>query len=52
MSKKQLTKRQVEKIENDYWEQMNILNGQPELYEAVTNYVNYLKTVAKKGYLK
>lgn len=45
MSKKPLTELQVKKLEDDYYDQMNILNGNHELYNAVSKYVEYLKSM-------
>lgn len=48
MSKKKLTPIQIRKLEEDYYEQMNILNGHHELYDAVTKYVAYLISKQKE----
>jgi|TARA_R110000851_G_scaffold105786_1_gene224434 hypothetical protein len=49
MSKKKLTHQQVREIQDEYQNQMNILNGNPELDNAVTDYVTYLENeLAKK----
>jgi hypothetical protein len=43
MSKKKQTVMQVRAIEAEYWNQMNILNGNSDLDKAVTDYVTYLE---------
>jgi hypothetical protein len=43
MSKKKITPQEIQKLKDDYWEQMNILNGNDALYDAVRDYVTFLE---------
>lgn len=48
MSKKGLTHYQVREMKIEFHYQMNILNGNAELDQAVTKYVNYLEERVSK----
>jgi hypothetical protein len=49
MSKKKLNHQQIRNIQDEYWNQMNILNGNSELDKAVRDYVAYLENELAKN---
>jgi hypothetical protein len=45
MSRKKITATQMEAIKSEYYSQMNILNGNDDLGEAVSKYVALLEDI-------
>ena len=47
MSRKKLTQQKVQELKDNYWKQMNILNGNDALWDAVHEYVSLLEKEIK-----
>jgi hypothetical protein len=45
MSRKKMTAKQMEAVKLEYYDQMNILNGNDDLSKAVSEYVTLLENI-------